>query len=149
MQIFLSLINRRTVPRKVQARTANYRTTITEHKESYCKSANYTPIGLPNAQQIALYECTKIQTAYINNIKAHFGNRLREILNKLCEKKKLLGNLREELKKNKSSKKVVSKALRENVYDPCNQVKNAIKKKMMPEAAILDDSAKKKIKTIL
>ncbi|KAI7902285.1 uncharacterized protein BX663DRAFT_531307 [Cokeromyces recurvatus] len=43
----------------------------------------------------------------------------------------------------------MNKALREKVYDPCNQVKSAIEKKVMPEAAILDDSAKTKIKTIL
>ncbi|ORE08774.1 hypothetical protein BCV72DRAFT_303446 [Rhizopus microsporus var. microsporus] len=31
---------------------------------------NYTPPKLVHAQQMALYECTKIQTAYFNNIKA-------------------------------------------------------------------------------
>ncbi|KAI7902284.1 uncharacterized protein BX663DRAFT_71047 [Cokeromyces recurvatus] len=91
VKVFLSLIDRKTIPGRLQNRKANYRTLISEHKESYCKSAKYTPIGLPYAQQRALYECTKIQTAYVNNIKVHFGNRLRGILNKLFKKKKEVG----------------------------------------------------------
>ncbi|RCH99918.1 hypothetical protein CU097_014140 [Rhizopus azygosporus] len=149
VEVFLSLIARKSQPGKLQDKTSNYRMIISQHKESYCKSANYTPISLLYAQQIALYECTKIQTAYFNNIKAHFGNRLRTILNKLCEKKKLAEDLSEELKKKKSSKEAISKILRKKVYDPCNQVKSAVEKKVMPETEILSDYTKAKIKAIL
>ncbi|ORE02998.1 hypothetical protein BCV72DRAFT_338324 [Rhizopus microsporus var. microsporus] len=113
------------------------------------KSAKYTPIALVNAQQIALYECTKIQTAYLNNIKAHFGSRLRAILNKLCKPKELAADLRKDLKQKNVDKRAVNKALREGVYGPCNQVKRAIEKKEIPDATILDTSARKKVKAIL
>ncbi|KAG0746804.1 hypothetical protein G6F57_002619 [Rhizopus arrhizus] len=59
-----------------------------KYKGAYFENAGYTPPNLPYAQQIALYECTKIQTANYNNIKAHFGNRLRGLINKLFKKKK-------------------------------------------------------------
>lgn len=64
-----------------------YRQLIAKHKNDYCIYAKYTPPKLVNSQQIALYECTKIETAYFNNIRAHYSNRLNMILNHLCGKK--------------------------------------------------------------
>ncbi|KAI8638670.1 hypothetical protein BD408DRAFT_351405, partial [Parasitella parasitica] len=60
------------------------------------------------AQQIALYECTKIQTAYLNNIKTHFGNRLRTLLNKLCEKKERADTIRKEMVSNAFSEEAIT-----------------------------------------
>jgi hypothetical protein len=149
VEVFLSLIARNSRPGKLVDRTANYRLLISKHKESYFNIAKYTPIVLVNAQQIGLYECMKIQTAYLNHIKANFGNKLRTILNKLCKKRELADGLREQLKKDKVNTETVNKALRETLYDPCNQVKSAVEKKEMPEATILGDSAREKIKSIL
>ncbi|KAI8388281.1 uncharacterized protein BYT42DRAFT_559567 [Radiomyces spectabilis] len=33
----------------------------------------FMPPSLSNAQQIALYQAKQIHTAYINNVKCHFG----------------------------------------------------------------------------
>ncbi|CEG77329.1 hypothetical protein RMATCC62417_12103 [Rhizopus microsporus] len=140
VEAFLSLIVRNNRPGGLLGKIANYTSLVSKHKESYCRSASYTPIVLVNAQQIALYECTKIQTAYLNNIKAHFGSKLWAILNKLCKTKELAADLH---------KRAVNKALREEVYGPCNQVKRAIEKKEIPDATILDTSARKKVKAIL
>ncbi|KAG1150010.1 hypothetical protein G6F37_011296 [Rhizopus arrhizus] len=84
--------------------TKNYRRLISKYKEAYFEDAGYTPPNLPYAQQIALYECKKIQTAYHNNIKAHFGNRLRGLINKLLKKKEKAESLRGEMQANKSSR---------------------------------------------
>ncbi|PHZ09527.1 uncharacterized protein RHIMIDRAFT_240649 [Rhizopus microsporus ATCC 52813] len=127
VEIFLSPIVRNNISGRLLGKTANYRSLVSKHKESYCLSASYTPIVLVNAQQIALYECTKVQTAYLNNIKAHFGNRLRAILNKVCKTKELAADLRKDLKKKNVDKRAVNKALREEVYGPCNQNKTAPK----------------------
>ncbi|ORE09056.1 hypothetical protein BCV72DRAFT_321325 [Rhizopus microsporus var. microsporus] len=124
VEIFLSPIVRNNISGRLLGKTANYRSLVSKHKESYCLSASYTPIVLVNAQQIALYECTKVQTAYLNNIKAHFGNRLRAILNKVCKTKELAADLRKDLKKKNVDKRAVNKALREEVYGPCNQKKS-------------------------
>lgn len=149
VEVFLSLIVRNNRPGRLLVKTANYRSLVSKHKEAYCRSASYTPIVLVNAQQIALYECTKIQTAYLNNIKAHFGSRLRAILNKLCKTKELAADLRKDLKKNNVGKRAVNKALKEKVYGPYDQVKHAIEKKEIPDTTILNTFARKKVKAIL
>lgn len=96
MEDFLSLVERqvrdgvksRSGKSRLKDKTRWYRDLIKKHKKLYYKNAGYVPPKLTHAQQCADYECTKIQTAYINNIKAHFGNRLRQVLNLTCEKKR-------------------------------------------------------------
>ncbi|KAG1537694.1 hypothetical protein G6F46_010207 [Rhizopus delemar] len=122
---------------------------ISKYKEAYFEDAGYTPPNLPYAQQIALYECTKIQTAYYNNIKAHFGNRLRSLINKLFKKKEKAESLRGEMQANKSSSKVIKETIRKKIYRPCNQVKLAISKKEMPEAGLLDDRSRTQLNDFL
>ncbi|KAG0930827.1 hypothetical protein G6F28_009825 [Rhizopus arrhizus] len=122
--------------------TKNYRLLISKYKEAYFEDASYTPPNLPYAQQISLYECTKIQTAYYNNIKAHFGNRLRGLINKLFKKRGKAESLGGEMQANKSSSKAIKEAIRKKIYQPCNQVKLAIANKEMPEVGLLDDQSR-------
>lgn len=92
----------------------------------------------------------KIETVYINNIKAHFGNRSRSFINKVCQKKELTNSIRKELKQKNVDKKDAHKALQERVYNPCNQVKVAVEKKeLTEESTILSDSARETIENIL
>ena len=149
MEVFLSLIVKQSRPGNLKDSTSQYRNIIFAHKQSYCSIAKYQPVALKYSQQIALYECTKIQTAYLNNIRAHFGHRLKQILNILCQKKKLADEIRTKLDKSKSSKKAINKELREKVYDQCNKVKRAVEKKSVPDVEILNSIAKEKIKSIL
>jgi hypothetical protein len=107
------------------------------------------PQNLPYAQQIALYECTKIQTAYYNNIKAHFENRLRGLINKLFKRKEKAESLRGEMQANKSSSKAIKEAIRKKIYRSCNQVKLAIAKKEMPEVGLLDDQSRTQLNDFL
>ncbi|KAG2192045.1 hypothetical protein INT47_006692 [Mucor saturninus] len=111
-------------------------TIILKYKKEYCTNARYTPIPLVYAQQIALYECTKIQTGYINNLKAHFGNRLRSFVNKLFNKDEKARNICEKLKANGYTEQAIKAAIRKEVYQPCNQVKQAIAKKEIPERSL-------------
>ncbi|KAG1046546.1 hypothetical protein G6F43_010972 [Rhizopus delemar] len=105
VEVFLSLVlSKGGNSTRLKDTTKNYRRLISKYKEAYFEDAGYTPLNLPYAQQIALYECTKIQTAYYNNIKAHFGNRLRSLINKLFKKKEKAEGLRGEMQANKSSK---------------------------------------------
>ncbi|KAG0861619.1 hypothetical protein G6F16_013137 [Rhizopus arrhizus] len=110
VEVFLSLVlSKGRNSSRLKDTTKNYRRLISRYKGAYFENAGYTPPNLPYAQQIALYECTKIQTAYYNNIKAHFGNRLRGLINKLFKKKEKTESLRGEIQENKSSSKVIKK----------------------------------------
>ncbi|KAG1140121.1 hypothetical protein G6F37_009229 [Rhizopus arrhizus] len=130
VEVFLSLVlSKGGNSTRLKDTTKNYRRLISKYKEAYFEDAGYTPQNLPHAQQIALYECTKIQTAYYNNIKAHFGNRLCGLINKLFKKKEKAESLRGEIQANKSSSKAIKEAIRKKIYRPCNQVKLAIAKK--------------------
>ncbi|EIE85196.1 hypothetical protein RO3G_09906 [Rhizopus delemar RA 99-880] len=143
VEVFLSLVLSKGVnSTRLKDMTKNYRRLISKYKEAYFEDAGYTPLNLPYAQQIALYECTKIQTAYYNNIKTHFGNRLRNLINKLFKKKEKAESLRGEMQANKSSSKVIKEAIRKTIYRPCNRVKLAIAKKEMPEVGLLDDQSR-------
>ncbi|GAA5801467.1 hypothetical protein HPULCUR_006913 [Helicostylum pulchrum] len=121
--------------------TKRYRQLIAKHKDNYIKYADYTPPKLVNAQQISLYECTKIETAYLNNIKTHFGNRLSMFLNKLCGKK--------EKASEGCSKDLIKEKVREEIYKPRNQIKLSIAKKEMSVTDTLDNISKVKLQTLL
>ncbi|KAG1145576.1 hypothetical protein G6F37_008468 [Rhizopus arrhizus] len=94
---------------------------ISKYKEACFEDARYNPQNLPYVQQIVLYKCTKIQTAYYNNIKAHLGNRLRGLINKLFKKKEKVESLRGEMQAYKSSNKVIKEAIRKKIYQPYDQ----------------------------
>ncbi|KAG0981278.1 hypothetical protein G6F29_007183 [Rhizopus arrhizus] len=150
VEVFLSLVlSKGGNSTRLKDTTKNYRRLISKYKEAYFEDAGYTPPNLPYAQQIALYECMKIQTAYYNNIKAHFGNRLRGLINKLFKKKEKAESLRGEMQANKSSSKAIKEATRKKIYGPCNQVKLAIAKKEMPEVGLLDDQSRTQLNDFL
>lgn len=94
MEVFLSLVDRQirdgvksgSGKSRLKSTTRSYRDLIAKHKEKYFEYTGYALQKLTHAQQSADYECTKIHTAYINNIKAHFGNRFRQVLNLICNK---------------------------------------------------------------
>ncbi|CEP15153.1 hypothetical protein [Parasitella parasitica] len=142
VEVFLSLVSAKAGnSERLKDTTKRYRSLIGKHKDAYFEDAKYTPISLAYAQQIALYECAKVQTAYFNNMKAHFGNRLRALINKLFKKKEKVESLTKEMEANNFSIKEIKQAIRKNVYQPCNQVKLAITKKNMPESGLLDDKS--------
>ncbi|KAG1473802.1 hypothetical protein G6F56_000741 [Rhizopus delemar] len=119
-----------TKPSSHPASAENVNNRAPNNSTAYFEVTGYTPIRLPNAQQIALYECTKIHTAYFNNIKAHFGNRLRALINKLFEKKKKAEIVKKDVQERKCDTKAIKKAIRKKVYEPCNQVRQCITKKI-------------------
>ncbi|KAG0820739.1 hypothetical protein G6F19_012303 [Rhizopus arrhizus] len=150
VEVFLSLVlSKGRNSSRLKDTTKNYRRLISRYKGACFENAGYTPQNLPYAQQIALYECTKIQTAYYNNIKAHFGNRLRGLINKLFKKKEKAESLRGEMQANKSSSKAIKEAIRKKIYGPCNKVKLAIAKKEMPEVGLLDDQSRTQLNGFL
>jgi hypothetical protein len=125
-EVFLSLVlSKGENSTRLKDTTKTYRRLISKYKEAYFEDAGYAPLNLPHV----LYECTKIQTAYYNNIKAHFGNRLRGLINKLFKRKEKAESLRGEMQANKSGSKAIKTATRKKIYRPCNQVKLALAKK--------------------
>ena len=148
VEVFLSLTLSKTRNTRLKPVTKKNRQLIAKYKEAYFQDANYTPPSLPNAQQIALYECTKIQTAYHNNIKAHFGNRLRQFVNIILQKKERANNLRKEMKENGSDEKAIKSAIRSKIYGPCNQISRAVARKEIPADSILDDQSRKELNSI-
>ncbi|KAG1137651.1 hypothetical protein G6F37_011068 [Rhizopus arrhizus] len=128
VEVFLSLVlSKGGNSTRLKDMTKTHRRLIPKYKEAYFEDAGYTPPNLPYAQQISLYECTKIQTAYYNNIKVHFGNRLRGLINKLFKKKEKAESLRGEMQANKSSSKAIKEATRKKIYRLCNQFVQYIK----------------------
>ncbi|KAG1517120.1 hypothetical protein G6F53_001623 [Rhizopus delemar] len=126
--------------------TKSYRRLMSKYKEAYFEDVDYTPI--PNLLH-ALYKCTKIQTAYYNIIKAHFGNKLRGLISKLFKKKEKAESLRVQMQTNKSSSKAIKEAIRKKIYRPSNQVKIAIAKKELPEVGLLDDQSRTQLNGFL
>jgi hypothetical protein len=150
VEVFLSLVLSKGGNRaRLKDTTKNYRWLISKYKEAYFEDARYSPQNLPYVQQIVLYECTKIQTAYYNNIKAHFRNKLRGLINKLFKKKEKAESLGGEMQANKSSSKAIKEAIRKKIYRPCNQVKLAIAKKEMPGIGLLDDQSRTQLNGFL
>ncbi|KAG1445032.1 hypothetical protein G6F55_012109 [Rhizopus delemar] len=150
VEFFLSLVlSKEGNSTRLKDTTKNYRRLISKYKKAYFEDAGYTPPNLPYVQQIVLYKCTKIQTAYYNNIKVHFGNRLHSLINKLFKKKEKAESLRGEMQANKSSSKAIKAAIRKKIYRPCNQVKLAIAKKEMPEVGLLDDQSRTQLNDFL
>jgi hypothetical protein len=151
VEIFLGLVlSKGENGTRLKDTTKNYRQLISKYKKAYFKDSGYIPPpNLPSAQQITLYECTKIQAANYNNIKAHFGNRLRGLINKLFKKKEKAEGLRGEMKTNKSSSKAIKEATRKKIYRPCNQVKLVITKKEMPEVGLLYDQSRTQLNGFL
>ncbi|KAI8098343.1 uncharacterized protein B0P05DRAFT_521553 [Gilbertella persicaria] len=104
VEVFLALIIRRNVPGKVKDRTAIYRELISRHKSSYFEDAQYS---------------------------AHFGNRLRMLLNMLSKKEEKILSLDHPIKE----------AHRKEVFEPLNKMKFAVSKKEIPSSDVLDEKA--------
>ncbi|CEP13065.1 hypothetical protein [Parasitella parasitica] len=124
VEVFLSLIERqvRDGAKTGKSRLGNdvllFRALINAHKDSYFRLAKYTPPKLTNAQQIALYECEKIHTAYINNIRKHFGNRLRMFLNFCCKIKQRSADIRTRMTKARYSEANIRDVIYRTVTQP-------------------------------
>lgn len=106
-----------------------FRDVINRHKDEYFELSNYIPPTLTNAQQIALYECEKIQTAYLNNMKAQFVNRLRMFLNSVCKVKEKSADICKRMTTERYSEEDIKDIIKRNVPQPCNQIKDKVLKK--------------------
>ncbi|KAI8086847.1 uncharacterized protein B0P05DRAFT_578073 [Gilbertella persicaria] len=107
------------------------------------------PGKIKYAQQLALYECTKINTAYHNNIKAHFGNRLHMLLNMLSKKEEKLLSLDHRMKAVNATKQAIKEARRKEVFEPLNKMKFAVSKKEIPSSDVLDEKALSSVRDLL
>ncbi|KAL1926391.1 hypothetical protein VTP01DRAFT_5912 [Rhizomucor pusillus] len=111
--IFLSEINAtelesdfpwRTVKSSRTDGTTLYHGLIDRHIKNYLKHSGFNRKALTNSQQIARYEDSRICTAYLNNIKNCFGNRLRYVVNSLLKVKDNRARITKEMtKQGKSS----------------------------------------------
>ncbi|CEG81980.1 hypothetical protein RMATCC62417_16114 [Rhizopus microsporus] len=155
VEVFLSLVQRqardgsKTGRPKLSAPVILYRQLIAKCKDTYCQAANYTSPKLVHAQQIALYECTKMQTAYFNNIKAQFGNRLRMFLNGKCKKKEESNRLRKKTAEERYADYAMQEIIKRTVTLSCMKVKLTVAKKQIPNDEILNADAKDQIKELL
>ncbi|KAG2207225.1 hypothetical protein INT47_012278 [Mucor saturninus] len=91
---------------------------INKCKTSYFRDASFTPIKLANAQQIASYEATKIQTDYNNAIALQFGNKLRMVINRLLGLKHRISQLTSDLKKQGCSEEETKAKVKSNIVEP-------------------------------
>ncbi|KAI8636511.1 hypothetical protein BD408DRAFT_437848 [Parasitella parasitica] len=85
VDVFLEL-NKQNRKSSKSTKTEKYRGLIRKYKNEYRNLTKYGPIELKYAQQIAAYECTKIDTAYKNSVILQFGNRFRMFINHLKAK---------------------------------------------------------------
>ncbi|KAG1466411.1 hypothetical protein G6F46_001605 [Rhizopus delemar] len=77
------------------------------------------------ANQIASYEVVKIVTAYLNDTKVQFGNKVRMFLNLLLEKNKRIKALKSEMKKNGETEKEIEATVK-TTTEQISKVKLAI-----------------------
>ncbi len=71
VEVFLELTKQNRKPSK-STKTKDYRDLIRKYKNEYCILTKYDPIELRYAQQIAAYECAKIDMAYKNSVILQF-----------------------------------------------------------------------------
>lgn len=157
MEVFLSLVDRQirdgvksgSGKSRLKSTTRSYRDLIAKHKEKYFEYTGYALQKLTHAQQSADYECTKIHTAYINNIKAHFGNRFRQVLNLICNKCKKSEEIQQKMKVARYTDEAIKGVIRSSVTIPCTNVKRAVARKELPEDDFLDENEKSSVESIL
>ena len=91
--------------RKKTDKLETYKTMINKHRENFIGATSYKTIDLKYSQQIANYEVVKIRTAYINNITFNFGNKLRNLINIVTDKKGRLNTINNDETNDDNSKK--------------------------------------------
>ncbi|CAO3681154.1 unnamed protein product [Rhizopus stolonifer] len=146
-EVFLSLVERQfrggssggssTLSEKVR----QIRSFIYTHKDEYLQQILYAPIKLTNAQQIALYEGTKIYTAYINNVSLHFGNRLLMLINRISKQKEKISDMTQKMKDLHFTEEDIRSSIKTHIRDICHQLKLAVSSKIIPAlpATFLDE----------
>lgn len=157
IEVFLSLVERQVRDgvrsgsgnSSIKETTTTYRNLILKHKEKYCRYSGYVPPKLTHAKQNADYECTKINTAYINNIKAHFGDRLKQVVNIICGKQNKIRELEEKMKAARYTAEAIKGLIKNTVITPCANVKISVSKKQVPSDNFLGEKEKAFIRRIL
>ncbi|CEG76470.1 hypothetical protein RMATCC62417_11366 [Rhizopus microsporus] len=92
------------------------------YRVEYCELSGYTPVELKNSQQIASYECTKIDAAYRNSITLQFGNKFRMFINRLTDQKNRTKK-RQELKQSRKTQEKIKNTIYSEITRPCMQLK--------------------------
>ncbi|KAI7868928.1 hypothetical protein BDF14DRAFT_1789415, partial [Spinellus fusiger] len=70
-------------------------------------------------------ETRKINTAYLNGVSLHFGNKLHMFLNILLKKNERIKTVKDEMKKKGTIEMEVSAAVKD-IVEQCSKVKTAI-----------------------
>ncbi|KAI9258701.1 hypothetical protein EDC94DRAFT_165480 [Helicostylum pulchrum] len=126
-EVFLSLLDAKVQSiERLSNKVKKCRDLIYKYKISYLKDPSFTLIKITNAQQIASYEATKIQTAYNNALILHFGNKLRMVIDKLIVLKHRISQLITDLKKKGYSKEEIKSKIKSDIVDPATILKLAI-----------------------
>jgi hypothetical protein len=157
MEVFLSLVDRQirdgvksgSGMSTLKTVTRSYRDLIAKHKEQYIQYSAYVPQKLTHAQQSADYECTKIHTAYLNNIKARFGDRFRQVMNLICNKKKKSEEIQQKMKAARHADEAIKELIKNSVTIPCANVKRAVARKELPKDGFLKKNEKSLVESIL
>ncbi|KAI7899743.1 uncharacterized protein BX663DRAFT_488971 [Cokeromyces recurvatus] len=147
VEVFLELTKQNRKPSK-STKTKDYRDLIRKYKNEYCILTKYDPIELKYAQQIAAYECAKIDTAYKNSVILQFGNRFRMFINHLTQQKAKITKRKQELKKSKKSENDIKKIISDEITKPLTQLKLSLASgntQSMP-VTLLDDKGVKLLK---
>ncbi|PHZ12824.1 uncharacterized protein RHIMIDRAFT_283552 [Rhizopus microsporus ATCC 52813] len=150
-EVLLALVDRKTKEGRLAEKTRDIRQLINTYKDEYIQVSSYIPITLTNAQQIALYEGTKIHTVYINNVAQHFGNRLRMFLNLISNKKEKIENMTQEMKSKGFTDEEIKSSVRTHITNVCTQLKLNVSAKKFPDipANFLDKKALEQLQQFL
>jgi hypothetical protein len=133
--------------RKKTDKLETYKTMINKHRENFIGATSYKTIDLKYSQQVANYEVVKIRTAYINNITFNFGNKLRNLINILTNKKGRLNTINNDETNDNNSKK----ESRIKVFEDIKKVKSAISSRKIEglPTALLDENSMTILKSFL
>lgn len=98
-EVFLSLTTRTSrLKAKTSPQILTWQQLIHAHLPRYLSISGYQKLELKCGQQIAKYESSKIETAYLNNIQERFGTHFRSLVNSILEVKPRIKLLKEKLK---------------------------------------------------
>jgi hypothetical protein len=146
--VFMSLISAyKPEKRKKTEKLEAYKTIINKYRKNYIAISSYKTIDLKYSQQIANYEVVKIRTAYINNITFNFGNKLRNLVNILTNKKGRLNTIDND----ETNDNISKKESRSKVFEDTKKVKSAISSRKMEDlpTTLLDENSMTILKSFL
>ncbi|KAL9536473.1 hypothetical protein MBANPS3_012625, partial [Mucor bainieri] len=129
-EVYQKLITKRPRGRPPERDTLIIRARIDQYLPHYLQLVNIQQEDLPRmlySQQTSIYEAVKIKTAYLNNVRNNFGNRLRQAVNVLLRLNERKRQRRAELEALGVVRRQITTIIRQEITNPATNFKEALR----------------------